>query len=64
MIQGISTGLPEEYLTKSLENLSNLLRATTEQSLQLSEKLMRAQVKGTLQGLLDPGLGNTIDTSA
>lgn len=64
MIQGISTGLPEEYLTKSLENLSNLLKATTEQSLQLSEKLMRAQVKGTLQGLLDPGLGNTIDTSA
>jgi hypothetical protein len=64
MIQGISTGLPEEYLTKSLENLSNLLRATTEQSLQLTEKLITAQVKGTLQGLLDPGLGNTIDTSA
>ena len=61
MISDIGPGVSVAMLTRSLQGLADILKSANEQSLNLANKLLRAQVQ---EKLSDASLGAKIDTQA
>ncbi len=61
MTADIGHGASVAALTRSIQELADLLKTTNEQSSNLAEKLMKAQVQ---QKIEDASLGTKIDTEA
>jgi hypothetical protein len=61
MISAISSGASAADFSRSIEALSALLRSSNEQAIALAEKLLRVDVRQTIQ---DSAVGTRIDTTA
>ncbi|HVO39930.1 MAG TPA: hypothetical protein VMV03_12950 [Spirochaetia bacterium] len=61
MISDIGPGASVAMLTRSLQGLADILRSSNEQSLNLANNLLRAQVQ---EKIADVSLGAKIDTQA
>ena len=61
MIADIGPGVSVAMLTRSLQGLADILKSANEQSLNLANNLLRAQVQ---EKLSDASLGAKIDTQA
>jgi hypothetical protein len=61
MISDIGPGASAVELTRSLQGLADILKNANEQTMALSEKLLKVQVQAKVQ---DSALGTKIDTQA
>jgi len=61
MTADIGPGASAAALARSIQGLADLLKSTNEQSMQMSEKLLKTQVQEKVE---DASLGNRIDTEA
>ncbi len=61
MISDIGPGASVAMLTRSLQGLADILKSANEQSLNLANNLLRAQVQ---EKVADASLGSKIDTQA
>ena len=61
MISDIGPGASVAMLTRSLQGLADILRSSNEQTLNLANNLLRAQVQ---EKIADASLGAKIDTQA
>ena len=61
MISDIGPGASAAELARSIQDLSDILKNANDQTMALSEKLLKTQVQSKIQ---DTALGNRIDAEA
>ena len=61
MIEDIGRGASAVELTKSIQGLADILKNANEQTMALSEKILKTQVLDKVQ---DQSLGTKVDTEA
>lgn len=61
MTADIGPGASAAQLARSIQGLADILKNANEQSMRISEKILKTQVQEKVE---DASLGNTIDTEA